>query len=47
MLEKADLELEKHLAGAICSFVRTKKLQAPIKRRLLLEGSPTCKDTDE
>ncbi|KAA6416953.1 MAG: hypothetical protein FRX49_13053 [Trebouxia sp. A1-2] len=33
--------------GFNASFVRTKKLQAPIKRRLLLEGSPTCKDTDE
>jgi len=47
VLGKADLELEKHLAGAVCSFVSAEKLQAPIKRRLPLEGSPTCNKTDE
>ena len=41
MLSKADLELEKHLAGAVCSFVSAEKLQPPIKRCFPLKGSPT------
>ncbi len=47
MLSKADLELEKHLAGAICSFVCAEKLQAPIKRCFLLKGLPTGNNLDK
>ena len=47
MSRMAYLELEKHLAGAICSFVSAEKLQAPIKRRLPLKRSPTCNNIDE